>query len=193
MYASWWGHYGRLQRPFNQSRVQAPWERGCPLGGQGYTDANYSTSHALVWCKQAQLRSLRTDMLVEVDRILGAADVRLPRVRREGRQVIHASTVLIVDPPALPNLEWAGGYLLDGNVDSMRGVPDKEVGDWLCTSTVDEEGKEVKAPRDMVVQLFRDVVALIVVDGRNLLDEYQRAVEDCAEVVQYMEGQEDPL
>ena len=64
---------------------------------------------------------------------------------------------------------------------------------WSRDGTVVEEGKEVKVPRDKVVRMFRDVAGLVVVDGRNLLDVYQGAVEDCHEVREYMQGLENPL
>ena len=194
MYASWWGHYGRLERPFGQSGVQAPWERECPLCRARWADGDYSTSHALVWCTQARLRSLRTNMLAAVDRILGAASIRLKTVRVVVRRVIVPSTVMTEDHPAMINLERAGDYLLDGDVDAMRGVTGTDLAEWVCSNgTVVEEGKEVKVPRDKVVRVFRDVAALLVVDGRNLLDVYRRAVEDCDEVREYMEGLENPL
>ncbi len=124
-------------------------------------------------------------MLGEVDRLLGESGVRLPvqRAVPVPPPPGNATRAVVEAGRAFPHLRRAGDYLLDGDVDAMRGVPLEEIAEWLGMARTMEAGAVVAVPRD--ARLLTDVVALLIVDGRRLLDVYNERVERDPVVVAY--------
>ena len=182
-YATWTGCYGKLQRAVGERHSPAPWEGKCPLCNAWYE--HYSTSHALVWCSHPDVTGCRTRMLNEVDRLLGASGVRPPVQRAVPPPPGNATPAVVETDRAFLDLRRAGNFLLDGDVDAMRGVPLEEIAKWLGTARTTEAGEPVSVPRDAVVRLLTDVVARLIVDGRRLLDGYNERVERVPAVIGY--------
>jgi hypothetical protein len=124
-------------------------------------------------------------MLGEVDRLLGESGVRPPVQRAVPPPPGNATPAVVEMGRAFPHLRRAGSYLLDGDVDAMRGVPLKEIAGWLGTAGKMEAGAVVAVPRVAVARLLTDVVARLIVDGRRLLDVYNERVERDPVVVAY--------
>ena len=160
------GCYGKLQRAVGERHSSAPWEGKCPLCDAQYE--HYSTSHALVWCSHPDVTGRRTRMLDEVDRLLSASGVRPPVQRAVPPPPGSATPAVFETGRAFPYLRRAGNFLLDGDVDAMRGVPLEEIAEWLGTARTTEAGAPVSVPRDAVVRLLTDVVARLIVDGRRV-------------------------
>jgi hypothetical protein len=182
-YATWTGCYGKLQRAVGERHSPAPWEEKCPLCNAHYE--HYSTSHALVWCPHPDVTGRRTRMLGEVDRLLGASGVTPPAQRAVPPPPGNATPAEVETGRAFPYLRRAGNYLLDGDVDAMRGVPLTEIAEWLGTALSEEAGAPVAFPRDAVARLLTDVVVRLIVDGRRLLDGYIEQVERVPVVMGY--------
>ena len=144
----------------------------CPLCGSGYLKDKYSTSHALMSCKHHRLRQLRTKLLVEADMMLG--DISPTIALRRSLYSVHSGAKPEIEPIERPlyNLQHAGDYLIDGDVEAWMGVPLKHLAEWLETSKVDGE----KISQDGVKQLLRKVTASIVVKGRHILRTYRDLV-----------------
>ena len=171
MFSTWTGQAYCL----NESGLDmesSDYKHKCPLCGSGHLKDKYSTSHALMSCKHHLLRQLRTKLLVEADMMLG--DISPTIALRRSLYSVHRGAepeIELMERP-LYNLQHAGNYLIDGDVEAWRGVPLKHLAEWLETSKVDGE----KISQDGVKQLLRKVTASIVVKGRHILRTYRDLV-----------------
>jgi hypothetical protein len=165
MFATQLGHYGRVEQQ-DDGRC-----RLCDCAS-----TKYSTSHALASCPHPPLIKLRTAMLVAVNKLLSDSKIKLPTARVPAPGEDRTPTVIdVVVAPSLKALAHAGGFLLDGDIDALRGVPLASMAEWLRRTGLDGNGNKV--PTASVVRVLKDITALIVVDGQHLLNEYKAAVE----------------
>lgn len=176
MYATQLGYYGHLDGYPDGT---------CKLCGEIST--RYSTAHALSRCTHPPLVELRTAMLVAVNQMLRDSDVTLPVpwVGEHGRG--NLPTVIDAEvTPSLVALSRAGDFLLNGDIEALRGVPLAFTAELMCTTGVTSAGEKIA--RVTVVQALRDITALIVLDGQHILVSYKKAVE---ELLRAQEQQED--
>ena len=170
MFATQLGYYGHIDK--NDQHV----DRKCVLCQT--VCAKYSTSHALRDCTHPTLVTLRTAMLKEVDGMLHASDIRCATALLVGLEPGGNNDNTAIEPgvsQTLTALQHAGHFLLNGNIEALRGVPLTRIAEWMMCTGLDAKGDKVS--RDMVAGLLKAVTALIIVDGQHILDRYKALVE----------------
>ena len=184
MYATWLGYFGRLDRRLQQHQhpdraVQAAnldmLTRLCPLCGEHLH--KYSTAHAMAWCSDAGMVHKRTAIVTQVDSILAGAGfvwpVREGNLRHTGRETTLA-------PGPLSARRWgmlhrAGLLLLDGDGHALRGVPLAAVAEWMLKGRHRQTKEQIT--RSEVIKVYTAMIAVIVVDGQEMLLDYCSRVE----------------
>ena len=164
MFSTWTGQAYRLDEP-GLDIESSQYINECPLCGSNYPKGGYTTSHALIRCTHPRLRQLRTTLVEGVDSML--TDICPTITAKRTSYNVHRGEL-----PALDHMDGhtdalrhAGDYLLDGDVEAWRGVPLKDLAEWLATSKVGNE----KISQDGVKQLLRDITSYIVVKGRHII------------------------
>ena len=147
----------------------------CPLcGAQGL----YSTSHALVSCKNNRMVQMRTQMLEDADRLLGESPIRMATSRYVTVGEAQQRAVVDDDEGAYVNLRKAGDYLLDGNTNAMRGVPLKTLAEWMVVAG---SINSVSVKKGEVFEVLRRLTAQVMVDGMAILEEYKQLVHNAGD------------
>ena len=163
-----WGGDGRGAPSSPVSLQLSP----CPLcGARGL----YSTSHALVSCKNNRMVQMRTTMLEDADRLLGESPIRVATSRYVTAEETQQRAVINDGEGDYEHLRRAGEYLLDGNINAMRGVPLKAMAEWMV-ATGSINSTSVK--KGEVFEVLRGLSAQVMVDGLAILEEYKQLVHD---------------
>ena len=146
----------------------------CPLCG---ALGKYSTSHALVLCTDVTMVQMRTTMLRESDKLLGESPFSMTtrRYGAGGDTAGQQRTVVDGGDDQFQHLREAGDYLLDGDINAMRGVPLKALAVWMLGFGRINNAAIKKGD---VYDFLRRLAAQIMVDGGIIVQKYKDLIHD---------------
>ena len=188
MYATRQGSYGRLdigesyqgsQQGASQGsqgssqRSQQAWIDHCPLCNERYN--GYSTRHASTRCTNERMMSLRRRMLTRANNILRNSSIKMQQAFHPIGAVKEDTKAVVgqYDEGTFCELERAGNFMLDGDDDTMRGVPLHRMAVWISEVGM-VKGK--RATKSEATELLRTLTATVTVDNQDMLDEYKELV-----------------
>ena len=171
LYSIWLGYSGRLdcKLEFREHRHQLSTQ--CPLCGEVYQ--KYSTSHAMAWCVNETMVENRMQLLYQVNEVLRNARFHWPA--RDGNSTRRADRPTGVSRAKLPDKRWsmlrrAGLFLLDGDMRTLRGIPQAAIAGWLRLGKHRVSDKEISQME--VVGIYTEIIAITAVKGEQLLEIY---------------------
>ena len=121
---------------------------------------------------------MRTSMLEDADRLLGESPIRMATSRYVTVGETQQRAVINNDEGAYEHLRKAGDYLLDGNINAMRGVPLKTMAEWMVAAG---SINAVSVKKGEVFEVLRRLTAQVMVDGLAILEEYKQLVHDAGD------------